>query len=154
MPKLPTVLLAALLAAAPLAVFAADANVTVANAWARPSAGAAYVTLTNGGAEADRLVGAASAVAGKVEIHNHLMEDGVMKMRPVAGVDVEPGAPVKMEPGGLHIMLIGLKAPLKEGESFQLELKFQKGGSVTTTVPVGGHMPGHMPGHMQHGQHH
>lgn len=130
----------------PAMAWAGDAklgDVLIGQPWARASAGqavngAVYLTLTNSGKETERLVAASSPVAGTVELHNHVVDNGVMKMRQVDGVDVEPGAPIEFKPGGLHVMLIGLKAPLKQGDSFPLTLTFQRGGAVNVDVAVSG----------------
>lgn len=100
------------------------------------AAGAAYMTLKSAENIADRLTAASSPVAEKVELHTHLMEGDVMRMRPVDSVEIPAGGTVELKPGGLHIMLIGLKAPLKEGESFPLTLSFAKAGTISVTVPV------------------
>lgn len=109
--------------------------------WARASAGAAaagaaYMQISTRGATTDRLVGASTPVAGKAELHTHLAEGDVMRMRPVESITIEPGKPATLEPGGLHIMLIDLKAPLKEGESFPLTVTFADAGAVTVEVDV------------------
>ena len=114
---------------------------TVTEAWARatpPGAqtGAAYVTLTNTGAADDQLLSAATPVAGVAQIHTTLTENGVTKMRPLASLDVKPGAPVMFKPGGMHIMLMQLKQPLKAGQTFPLTLTFAKAGKVEITVKV------------------
>ncbi|CAO3431109.1 copper chaperone PCu(A)C [Azospirillum doebereinerae] len=135
---------AALLALAALAGPAlADGPVTVTAAWARAGApaakaGAAFLTVTNTGAESDRLVAAQTPVADKAELHTHLMDNGVMKMRAVDSIDVAPGAPVTLKPGGLHVMLMGLKQPLTEGSRFPVTLTFDKAGAVTVEVTVQG----------------
>ena len=144
----------------PAAAFAADSgsHIVVQNPWARASAamsgnGAAFMTITNDGTAPDRLVSAASPVCEMAELHTHLMEGGVMKMRQIDGVDVDPGTPTVLQPGGLHIMLMQLKTPLKEGGSFPVTLTFAKAGAVTVDVKVlspgamgmKGDMPG-MPG--------
>ena len=110
--------------------------------WARASigqakAGAAYLVVSNGGSEMDRITAAETPVAKRAELHTHIMEGGVMKMRSVGAVEVAPGEPVVFQPGGLHVMLMGLKAPLKEGESFPLTLKFEKAGKVEIQVKIG-----------------
>ncbi len=125
--------------------------IAIDHAWARataPSArnGAAYFVLTNRGAEADRLVAASSPVAEKAELHTHQAENGVMRMRPVDSIAVAPGGTATLAPGGLHVMLLGLREPLVKGGTFPLTLVFEKAG--TTTVPVsvqgaGENMPGH-----------
>jgi copper(I)-binding protein len=116
-------------------------DISIGHPWARASigqakAGAAYLTLSNAGSETDRLVAVESTAAKKTEIHTHSMENGVMKMRPVEAAEVPPGAPVVFQPGGLHVMLMGLKAPLAEGESFPLILVFEKAGRIEVSVKV------------------
>jgi len=129
---------------APTAASAVDAGpITVEDAWARASIGAArngaaYMTVTTTGPAPDRLVAAASPVAEAVELHAHLMEAGVMRMRPVAAIEVHPGEPAVLQPGGLHVMLIGLKAPLAEGGHFPLRLTFERAGVVDVVVAVRG----------------
>lgn len=115
--------------------------------------GAAFLTITNAGAEADRLIAARAAVADRVELHTHLHENGVMKMRQIEAVEVPAGGVASLEPGGDHIMMMGLTAPLKEGESFPLTLVFEKAGEVTVEVTIGG--VGAMQGqdHGGHGKH-
>lgn len=118
-----------------------SAPVEVKDVWSRATAGgsktgAAYATLTNKGTAGDRLVSASTPVAGKVELHTMSMEGDVMRMRQIDGIDVNPGASVELKPGGLHIMLMDLKAPLKEGDKFPLTLNFEKGGSSTLDVSV------------------
>ena len=143
-----------------MAMTAAEAgDLTIENPWARETVAAVpnsagYMTIKNDGDAPDRLVKAASDVAAKVELHTMAMEGDVAKMRPVDGVDVPAHGEADLAPGGLHIMLVGLKAPLKEGTSFPLTLTFEKAGDVTVEVPVediahgGGH--GDMD-HMDHG---
>jgi len=109
--------------------------------WARASIGkapngAAYMTITTEGAETDRLLAVESDVANRVELHNHLMVDGVMKMRPVVAIEVAPGEPTLLQPGGLHVMLMGLKAPLKKGESFPMTLVFERAGKVEVEIKI------------------
>jgi Uncharacterized protein conserved in bacteria len=112
---------------------------TIEHPWARASVsanGVAYMTITNSGTEADELVAVASPVAANAELHTHIMEGEVMKMRPVQAIKVAVGAPAVLEPGGLHIMLLGLKAPLKEGEKFPMTLTFKNAGTVSVDVAV------------------
>ncbi|GIK96481.1 MAG: hypothetical protein BroJett029_06900 [Alphaproteobacteria bacterium] len=117
-------------------------DLTIDHPWARASAGhaktgAAYFAVVNGGAEADRLVGASSPV-GRAELHTHISEDGIMKMRPVDAVDLPAGERAVLEPGGLHVMLMDLAKPLVEGESFPLTLTFEKAGDIDVEVKVEG----------------
>lgn len=136
------------------AVFAADIDVTAP--WARASAGgmakagAAFLTIKNAGAADDRLVGAKADVSGKVELHTHIKEGDLMKMRQVHAIDVPAGKTVALQPGGLHVMFMGLKAPFKEGDHFPLTLVFEKAGDVTVDVAVegaGAKGPGQPHGH-------
>jgi copper(I)-binding protein len=117
------------------------AKVEVTRAWARATPGkstigTAYATVT--APAGDRLIGAATPVAGVAQIHQHTMENGVMKMRQVDAVPLPAGQAVVLSPGGYHIMLMDLKAPLVAGQSFPLTLTFEKAGTVETDVTVGG----------------
>lgn len=116
-------------------------SIEVTHAWARATAataktGAAYLTLVNKGTSDDRLVAVAGTVAAKAELHVTNAENGVMKMRPLAAVEVKAGGQAELKPGGMHIMLVGLAAPLKEGQQFPLTLTFEKAGTVEVTVTV------------------
>lgn len=99
--------------------------------------GAVYFTLTNRGKAADRLLGASTPRAKRVELHTMSMAGDVMRMREVSAIDVNPGQPVKMQPGASnHLMLVGLAAPLKAGDRFPMTLRFEKAGSVAVEVLV------------------
>ncbi len=98
--------------------------------------GGVFLTLKNAGGTADKLVKAASPVAETVELHTHIKDGDAMRMRAVENIPVPANGQTALEPGGYHVMLIGLKQPLKEGTSFPLTLTFEKAGSVTVTVPV------------------
>ena len=116
--------------------------IAVGQPWARATptgaqTGAAYMTLDNKSANADRLIGAASDVAGKVQIHEMAVVNGVMQMRELgAGLPIPAGGNVVLKPGSYHVMLIGLKKPLAAGETFPLTLTFEKAGNISVTVPV------------------
>lgn len=97
--------------------------------------GAGYLKLTNQGA-ADRLISATSPGSASVELHSMSMEGDVMKMRQVEAIDLPAGQTVELKPGGYHLMLMGLKAPLKAGDKLPLKLKFEKAGEVVVTVNV------------------
>ena len=135
-------------------------DLTIEPGWARASAtpkakaGAAFFVIHNKGGSDDVLIGANSDVGGKTEVHTHKHENGVMKMMPAGDVVVPAGGMAMMKPGGLHIMLMALHGPLKEGEPFMVTLTFKKAGDVTVPVmtmgvaakgPKGGH--GHNHGH-------
>jgi copper(I)-binding protein len=121
------------------AALAQPAQLEVNNAWARATPGkaengAAYVTIQS--PTADRLVSASTPVAKQAELHTMSMQGMVMKMRPIAGLDIPAGQPVALKPGGEHIMLMGLNKPLRAGETFPLTLDFEKAGPRTVNVTV------------------
>jgi copper(I)-binding protein len=134
----------AALCVAAVPVWAADAGagaIAVEKAWARASAGqapngAAFLTIRNTGAQADQLVAASADVSTKTELHTHIKEGEVMKMRPVDAIAVPAGGAVELKPGGDHVMFMGLTRQLKQGESFPLTLKFAHAGEVKVTVEV------------------
>ena len=98
--------------------------------------GAAYFRVDNGAGAPARIVSVHSPIADRVEIHTHDMEGGVMKMRHVRSVEVPAQGSVAFEPGGLHVMLIGLKQPLVAGERFPLTIEFRDAGRVEVEVEV------------------
>jgi len=137
------ILTAFLLAATAFPATAQQSPIKVETAWARASAGesktgAAYLTLHNMGTQPDRLLSVATPVAAKAEMHNHIMVGNVAQMRPVDAIEVSPGSPTVLQPGGLHLMLLDLKAPLKAGQSFPVTLTFEKAGKVEANVAVQG----------------
>ena len=117
-----------------------------------------YLTVTNTGSEPDTLTGGTFDEAGSVEIHSMSMEGGVMKMAPVeSGLVVKPGETVTLKPGGYHLMFLGLKDPLKKGETVKGTLTFAKAGSVPVTFSVealAAKAPGAAGGEMDHGKGH
>jgi copper(I)-binding protein len=144
---------ACLLAAAPLARGAEmtrPASIRVVDAWARqapmmPPMGqmsggtgnaALYVTLRNVGSDPDTLLGASSAAAEHVELHETIREGDVMRMRPVAKLEIPAGATLEMKPGGRHIMLVNLKHDLRPGERVPVTLTFAHAAPVSLEVPV------------------
>ena len=121
------------------AVLAQTNQLEVSNAWARATPGsaengAAYLTIQS--PTADRLLSLSSPVAKKAELHTMSMEGMVMKMRPLADLDIPAGQSITLKPGGQHVMLLGLDAPLREGQSFPLTLTFEKAGTRTVTVAI------------------
>lgn len=117
--------------------------VTVAGAYARAVApgqanSAAYMVLKNTGTKEESLTAAESPVAKKVELHTHLMQDGMMKMREIKEIEIPAGKEVTLQPGGLHIMLIGLTHQLVPGEEVPLTLIFEDGEHQTIKMPVRG----------------
>lgn len=119
--------------------FAAD--IEVKDAWAKASKGmvrngAAFFDVVNSGA-ADRLVGVRSDLADRTELHSHIMENNVMKMRQVqGGVEVPMHGSVHFKPGSYHVMFIGLNEALEEGQKVDITLEFEKAGDVPVTIDV------------------
>jgi hypothetical protein len=141
--------IAAALLCAAFASFAQSApKLTVAHAWARPTVpgqptSGAYMTLTAG--EPLVLVGASTPVAGMAEVHQMKMEGDVMRMGAVDGLPLPAGKPVELKPGGYHIMLMHLHAPLQAGTSFPLTLTLKNASGaqvqVQASVPVSAQPP-------------
>jgi copper(I)-binding protein len=139
-------------AAALLALLAAPApaqeikagDLVITQPWSRATPGGAkiaggFLTIENKGAAPDRLVSGAGDIAGKVEIHEMAMNNGVMTMRPLdKGLVIEPGKTVKLAPGGYHLMLMDLKQPFKQGDKVPVTLEFEKAGKVALSLDVQG----------------
>lgn len=107
--------------------------------WARPAVGktgAVYFVIKNSGTTADALVRVETDVAEKAQIHTMTMDGNVMRMRELDRLEIPAGQSVAVAPGGIHIMLIGLKAPLKAGDKFPMKLVFEKAGAVDVSVYV------------------
>jgi copper(I)-binding protein len=140
-----SVLAAALLLSSAVSVFAADVragDLLISQTWSRATPGGAkigagYLTIENKGGAPDRLVAVSGQVAGKIEIHEMAVNNGVMTMRPVEqGLTIEPGKSVTLAPGGYHLMMMDLKSPLKQGDKVPLTLEFEKAGKVAVTLDV------------------
>ncbi len=118
---------------------AQTATIAVDHPWARASigqVGVVYMTLKNTGTIDDRLVAAATPVAAQAQLHISVNNNGVMSMRPLAAIELKAHGQTVLQPDGMHLMLTGLKHPLKAGQRFPLTLTFAKAGSLTVTVPV------------------
>jgi uncharacterized protein YcnI len=117
-------------------------DLVIASPWTRATPGGAkiaggYLKITNNGKSSDRLVSATSAGAHHVEIHEMSMNDGVMKMRPLAdGLTVKPGETVELKPGGFHMMFMDIKQPLKQGDTLKATLTFEKAGKLDLNFNV------------------
>jgi hypothetical protein len=141
MKKVFAALLLALLAAPASAHEIKIGDLVITHPWARATPGDApnggvFLKIENHGQADDRLIGAATDVAAKAEIHEHVMDNGVAKMRPVDAISVPAQGKAELKPGGYHVMLMGLKEPLMEYGTFQLTLTFEKAGSVDVEVQV------------------
>lgn len=115
--------------------------IQVHHIWSRANppmahAGAVYLTITNTGDAPDRLVATSTEAAEAAHLHTHLVENDIAKMRPVEAIEIEPGESLTLEPGGLHIMLMGLKRTFAEGDTFDMELTFAEAGTVEVGVRV------------------
>jgi len=144
MTQLQRLLAALALGAATLATSAHEFKlgaITIGHPYARTTApgqptGGGFLKLVNQGASADKLLSATADVSSRVELHTMRMEGDVMRMRQVDAIELPAGGSVELKPGGMHLMFVELKAPLKAGDKFPLVLRFEKAGEVTVTVNV------------------
>jgi hypothetical protein len=117
-------------------------DLVITQGWTRATpkgakTGGGYLTIENKGSTPDRLIGGSADVAGKVEVHEMAMKNGVMTMRPLDnGLTIDPGKTVKLAPGGYHLMMFDLKSPLKQGDALPVTLKFEKAGEVKVSLAV------------------
>jgi copper(I)-binding protein len=143
-----TLIIAALFAAwAAMSAQAEDATVgslKISAPWARStpkgaSVGGGYMKITNTGTAPDRLVGGSTDISSRFEVHEMKMEGGVMKMRPLAnGLEIKPGQTVTLDPSGYHVMFVGLKKQLMQGDHFKATLDFANAGKVDLDFSVAG----------------
>lgn len=142
----------------PASAASASNAIAVSGAWTRPASaggmGVGYAKITNEGSEPDVLLGATSDAGGRAELHETTISaEGVASMRPVQSVDIAPGQSIELKPGGLHLMLMDLKAPIKEAGTVKAKLNFKKAGAVEvefgarSTPPAGGEDHEHMHHH-------
>jgi copper(I)-binding protein len=131
-------------------------GLAIGNPWARATpkgakVSAGYLTITNKGTQPDRLIGGSATVASRFEVHTTVTENGVGQMRQVEALEIKPGETIELKPGGMHVMLTGLKQPLQQGQTVKGTLVFEKAGTVAIEfavqapgagAPKGGH--GHM----------
>ena len=131
-------------------------QIGVATPWARATIGSGktgvvYLTVHNRGTATDRLIAVSTPIAKRAALHTHKMDKGVMRMHPVETIELAQGKTIALAPGGTHIMLMGLKYPLREGGTFPLTLTFAEAGSATIAIDIqsataaGGHA--HKSGH-------
>lgn len=119
---------------------ASSSGIAVEQPWARAAVqggvGGAFMRIENRGTASDRLVSATSPAARTVELHTTVRDGDVMRMRPVQAIEVPAQGAVQLQPGGLHMMLIGLNQPLKQGEHVPVTLTFERAGTVTIDLAV------------------
>ncbi|KWT65401.1 Conserved membrane protein in copper uptake, YcnI [Hyphomicrobium sulfonivorans] len=145
---------------------AASSDVTVTQAWTRPVAaaggmGVGYGKITNAGKETDAVIGASSDAAERVELHETTINDaGVASMKKVDRLEVGGGNSIELKPGGLHLMLIGMKQPVKDGDTVKVKLKFEHAGDVEVALKAQKTAPDgktdahdHSHDHHDHGDH-
>ncbi|MCW5745685.1 MAG: copper chaperone PCu(A)C [Alphaproteobacteria bacterium] len=116
-------------------------SLTIDHPWARETAsmaraGGAFMTIENKGGTPDKLLRARSPVAARTEVHTVIRDGDVMRMREVPAIELAPNSKVELKPGGYHVMLMELKAPLKAGDKFPLTLTFEKAGEITVDIVV------------------
>ncbi|MDZ7658307.1 copper chaperone PCu(A)C [Fodinibius sp.] len=116
-------------------------KITLDNAWARPGSqqgkSAAYLRISNGTASTDTLLSFSSEAAEKIELHESIEhDDGTISMQPAGQQVIPSGEKLRLQPGGLHLMLINLKRDIAVGDSLKLSLKFARVGTITATTPV------------------
>ena len=126
----------------PFVASAQEDDIVVSGEWARPiliagRPGGAYFHIKNNGAEADKLVSATSSISPRVEVHEHTMTDGVMKMSQVeGGLEIPAGGDVDLKPGSYHIMMFDTDNKYGPGDKIDLKLEFEKAGTVEKTLRV------------------
>jgi copper(I)-binding protein len=119
-------------------------DLVISQPWSRATPGGAktgggFLTIENKGSAPDRLVAVSGNFAGKIEVHEMAVKDGVMTMRLLEnGLTIEPGKTVKLAPGGYHLMMLDLKAPLKQGDKLPITLQFEKAGTIAVSLDVQG----------------
>lgn len=118
-------------------------TLTVMHPWARASAGAAktgavYFIIQNHGSTPERLLGASTDRAASAELHTHVTDNDIVKMRAMDAIEVAPGETLRLAPGRLHVMLMGLVSPLVEHDSFPMTLRFEHAGDIEVEVIVEG----------------
>ncbi len=115
-------------------------DLVISQGWSRAAGqggqGAGFLRIANRGSAADRLLSASSPVSGKMELHTHVRDGDVMRMREVPAIDIPAGQTVEMRPGGLHLMFMGLTQPLRQGEKIPVTLRFERAGEVRIELDV------------------
>jgi len=134
--------LAAIIASSALAHGYRARSIAIQHPWARETAprqivGGGFMTLVNHGAAEDRLLSGSTPVAAEVQLHTMSMDGGVMRMRQIqGGIAIPAGGTLELRPGSYHIMFMGLKRPLRQGERFPVTLRFQRAGTISVQFAV------------------
>ena len=136
---LPALFLSPLLAALP-ALAQQPGAISIEQPWARAAVqggtGGVFLTIRNTGNTPDRLLSASSPLPRAAELHTTVRDGDVMRMQPVQAIEIPAGGSVTLRPGGLHLMLVGLSAPMRMGEAVPVTLTFEHAGAITVQVPV------------------
>jgi len=111
-----------------------DAHVRATPPHAKNSA--AFMKISNNSDSALKLISASSDIAERVELHSHIMSDGMMKMRQVEAIDIDANGQVELRPGSFHVMFLGLKSPLVEGNKVEIKLYFSNGDEIVLDTPI------------------
>ena len=116
-------------------------KLTISSAWSRSTVdlkrpGSAYLSIKNFGLKKDSLIAVQTPIAKKAELHNHNIENGIMKMRRVPVIDLPPNSTITLKPGGFHIMLFKPNKKLEVGQTFPLTLTFKRTGNIEIMVNV------------------
>ena len=123
-----------------LSACSTESGIEVREAWARPAAqgenGVIYFVIHNDAREADELTGISSDVAEAIEVHESIMDGDVMQMHQLESVPLPADAEIAFEPGGLHVMLVGIKNDLEIGDQVEITLHFKNSADITLLVPV------------------
>jgi copper(I)-binding protein len=138
--RLLPLLLAALALPAPAREFPLG-SLVIDHPWSRATApgmpmGVAYLSIRNRGKDSDTLIGANSPAASRVEMHETSIVDGMARMRPLSEIAIPPGATVRIQPGGIHLMLVDLKLALERGATVPLVLEFRHAGKITVQLEI------------------
>ena len=120
---------------------AQEGDIVITNEWARPilvagRPGGAYFHIENKGSVADKLINVTSTVSPRLEIHEHTMKDGIMKMSQVDYIEIKAGNNVELKPGGYHIMIFDTSSKYQEGDQIDLTLHFENSDPITKTFNV------------------
>ena len=125
----------------PFSAIAADGDIVISKEWARPiliagRPGGVYFLIENKGSADDKLISLSSSISPGVEMHEHTMKDGVMKMSKVDAIEISAGGSTQLKPGGYHIMMFNTDNKYGVGDEIDLKLNFEKSGTIETTVKI------------------